>query len=200
MSGFSEGFDQFIQLIKSGNFIILDTETTGLINHEICQIAIINAGGDVLLDTLVQTANHIPMDATRIHGIADAHVAGKPRFSELVPTIADLIRGKQVVTYNAPYDRQALVNSHRRYASEGDEWVNEAQWRCAMAAYAEFYGDFSSFFGSYKLQKLTHAATRFNIDTEGAHGALADCKMTLGVCMGMVDALHPPDEGEEEYF
>lgn len=35
--------DQFSQIVASGNFVILDTETTGLHNAEICQIAIIDA-------------------------------------------------------------------------------------------------------------------------------------------------------------
>lgn len=54
------------------NYIILDTETTGLDNTaEIVEISVINDQGEVLLDTLIKPTKPIPGDATAIHGITN---------------------------------------------------------------------------------------------------------------------------------
>ena len=61
------------------NLVILDTETTGLYDPaRIVDIAVTTAAGDVLLDTLVDPGVPIPPEATAVHGITDADVAGKP--------------------------------------------------------------------------------------------------------------------------
>jgi DNA polymerase-3 subunit epsilon len=60
-----------------------------------------------------------------------------------------------------------------------------------MEAYAEWYGDWNSYHGSYTYQKLTNAARRFGVTTEGAHSALADCLMTLAVIKAMTDQKNP---------
>ncbi|MCW3664158.1 3'-5' exonuclease, partial [Burkholderia cenocepacia] len=58
------------------NFILLDTETTGLDESaEIVEIAVIDDAGNVLLNTLVKPKHPIPNSATAIHGITNAMVA-----------------------------------------------------------------------------------------------------------------------------
>jgi DNA polymerase III epsilon subunit-like protein len=88
-------------------YVYLDTETTGLFGDvRIVDVAIVDDAGDVLIDTLVNPGIAIPAQTSRIHGIYDDDVAGKPTLREIMPRIDDAIRGRSVVIYNAAYDRR----------------------------------------------------------------------------------------------
>ncbi len=53
--------DSFREMIARNNWLVLDTETTGLVAPaEVIQIAIVNPEGQVLLDSLVSPAQPIP--------------------------------------------------------------------------------------------------------------------------------------------
>lgn len=90
--------------------VYLDTETTGLdaLNDCVVSVAIIDDDANVLVDSLVDPQRAIPAAATHIHGIRDEDVAGAPRLSDLMPSIADAVRGRELVIYNAAYDLQFL--------------------------------------------------------------------------------------------
>ena len=69
--------------------IIFDTETTGLGGYaEICEIAIINYRDEVILNTRVRPKHGIPEDASRIHGIRPADVAGAPPWAKFWTTLS----------------------------------------------------------------------------------------------------------------
>jgi DNA polymerase-3 subunit epsilon len=180
--------DSFVLMAKRGDYLILDTETTGLDRGEICQIAIINQNGDVLLNTHVKTAQPIPADASRIHGITDEHVKNAPTWAEIAPRVRDILNGKDLIVYNAVYDRKMMHQSAERAGIEKIEWKEVARWLCAMEAYAEFHGDWNEYRGSYRWQKLATAAARFGVSSDYWHDALADCRMTLGIINGLVEA------------
>jgi len=55
-----------LDVIESRDFVILDTETTGLYDDdEIVSIAIINSDGQTLLNQLVKPVRPIPADAPK---------------------------------------------------------------------------------------------------------------------------------------
>lgn len=84
--------------------IYLDTKTTGLRHSDsdsIVEIAIVNDDGKVLIDTLIDPEISIPWYSTKIHGITDAMVEGKPTLNEVMPTILDIISNQVTVIYNA---------------------------------------------------------------------------------------------------
>lgn len=156
------------------DWVLLDTETTGISAYdEIVQIAVLAPDGEVLLDTLVRPTRSIPGEATFIHGITDADVADAPAFPEIFPRLKEIIAGKTVVIYNAPFDvrliRQTLAK--HRLAATG---LEDEQVECAMLQYSawvgEIWGD-----GGYKWQKLRG----------GDHTALGDCRATLAVIKTM---------------
>jgi len=175
---------KFQDVIAKNDFLVLDTETTGLYRGqaEICQIAIINQSGDVMLDTLVKPVKRIPADAIRIHGITNEQVADAPTWADVAPKVMDLIFERDVVIYNAGYDTEMLLS-----ASE----IAQVQFRddycayCAMLAYAEFLGDWDDYHGNYRWQKLSTAASIEKVKVVNAHSALGDCLMTLGVIRSM---------------
>lgn len=176
----------FLEMIERDNFLVLDTETTGLRQGEICQIAIIESTGAVLLDCLVKTQDPIPADATAIHGITDAMVADSPTWDLLVKPVQDMLQGRDLVVYNAIYDRKMMHQTAERAGLPKVEWKEVATWWCAMEAAAEWYGDWNSYHQSYRYQKLVRIAYLLGIPTNGAHTALADAQMTLAVCRAML--------------
>jgi len=171
-----------IDVIKSGDYLILDTETTGLgSDAEICQIAIINSNGETLLDTLVKPTKPIPPDATAIHGITNQMVAEAPPFSGR--QVYDIINGKHVVIYNRDYDVQMLYQSDKDLLAE---WRKVATFHCAMKHFAPIYGDWNDWRKSYRWKSLSVACEHYGIPVlENVHSALADCLMTLEVCKMM---------------
>lgn len=178
----------FKAMIQRGDFLLLDTETTGLHDGEICQIAIIDHAGIVLMDSLVKTTFSIPADATRIHGITDAMVADAPTWSDLTDQIQAILAGRDLIVYNAVYDRKMMHQSAEKAGLPKVEWKELTRWHCAMEAFAEVYGDYNSYRGTYRWQKLTTAAAYYGLPVQNAHSALGDCLMTLGVVKAMVQS------------
>ena len=180
-------------IIKSGDYLILDTETTGLdASAEICQIAIIDSSGKVLLDTLVKPVRPIPPEATAIHGITNEMVSMANEFPATV--IHELVYGRNVVIYNSEYDVSMLYKSESARAFKYPyKWWEIATWHCAMEAFAEIYGDWNDYHQSYRWQKLSTACVYYKIPQTKAHGALEDCLSTLAVCKAML-AEHIADE------
>lgn len=87
---------------------ILDTETTGLRDAQIVEIAVVRADGETLLNSLVSPSISIPPEVVAIHGISDAMVAAAPTFSELYPKILEASAGKKVIIYNSGFDTRIL--------------------------------------------------------------------------------------------
>jgi DNA polymerase-3 subunit epsilon len=182
---------RLIRVVKRGNFVILDTETTGLgPDAEICQIAIISPTGEKLLDTLVKPVRPIPSDATRIHGITNDMVKDARSWMNVGPDAWDLITGCDVIVYNAEYDFRLMEQSEKAL-----EHIAVLDWStlsraCAMEAYAEWDGDWNERKGGYRWHKLVDAVpTDFQMPADvKAHSAFGDCLMTLAVCRYLVDS------------
>lgn len=169
------------RLLADG-FVVLDTETTGLDEAaQIVSIAIIDHTGAVLLDTLVRPTISIPDDVIPIHGITDEMVAGAPTMAQLYDLVRVLLSDRTVVIYNAAFDvrllEQSIRAAHKIPVTPPDEWGMDTY--CAMEAC-------KSYLNQERWLSLVSAAEYFGLDTAGAHGALADCRMTLGVVKGMV--------------
>lgn len=176
---------QQAQQCLNRNCLVLDTETTGLDDKaEIIEIAVIDATGKVLLNTLVKPSKPIPAEATAIHGITDEMVKDAPTWPEVNPQLCSLISGKTIAIYNAEYDLRLLEQTDRIWQVTPKISVIP-QIVCAMHEYAEFYGQKSDR-GGYKWQKLTAAAEQQGVIIEGTpHRALSDCLTTLGVIEAM---------------
>lgn len=132
------------------DFVILDTETTGLGNDdEIVEIAIISKYGSTILDTLIKPSKPIPPEVTAIHGITNEMVENAPSFNEVWQEIIPKINGKRVLIYNADFDARMIEQS----SQNKDQCLNFS-YECLMKWYAQFYGNWSSWHDNYKWQKL----------------------------------------------
>jgi len=178
---------EFKAMLQSENFVVLDTETTGLERGEIVQIAIVERGGTVLLNTLVKPFMPIPADATAIHGISDGTIAeaDPPIWSTVRQQVYDILAGRQVVIYNAVYDRKMMHQSSECWGLPKIDWKEIATFWCAMEAFAEHYGDYNEYRQSYRWQKLSTAARHYRIRQIDAHTALDDAETTRQLCLAM---------------
>jgi DNA polymerase-3 subunit epsilon len=175
------------EVVARRDFLVLDTETTGLDNGaEIVQIAIIDAAGETLLDTLVKPVGNIPPAASNVHGITAGQVAAAPIWPELAPAIRRLLRGRDVIIYNAEYDVRMLNQSTTRWNGVFD-WNTLCTYHCAMLAFSERRGVWSDYHSNYRWWKLTDAAAHMGIPVHLAHTALGDALMTLL----LVQAMYP---------
>lgn len=178
--------ETIFDVIKGENYVILDTETTGLDRGEIVSIAVIDSSGETMIDRLVKPVGKIPQSAINIHGITDDMVKDAQPFSDVLTYLKPLLTDTNVIVYNAVYDRKMLHQSAEELGIERIDWKTLSTWWCAMEAFAEIYGEWNEYRGNYKWQKLTTACHYYNIPVVNAHGALGDCLMTLEVCKKMV--------------
>jgi len=150
-------------------WLILDTETTGLGSRdEIIQIGAIDGVGNILLDNiLIKPTTQITQPAYEIHHISSEMVAGAPSFVEVWPRVFHAIDGKLLVIYNADYDLRMLSQSGR--AHDFPISFTFESYSCAMKRYAEWYGDWNDYRGSFRWQRLP----------SGDHSSLGDCRSVL---------------------
>ncbi len=183
--------------ISLDKVVILDTETTGLGKQaEICEIAMIDGNGKVLLNTLVKPTHQIPKEATAIHNITNKMVADAPSWSDIHSQFCKIIKGKNLHIYNAEYDirliKQTIVAQDQDWFKQckEDEHMSAMILRagCIMLKYAKYKGDPSKHHVGYKRHKLKNAARQCNIPSGKTHRALADCKIALGILQYMQNA------------
>lgn len=105
------------ELVARGDFCVLDTETTGVeSDDEIIELAILDSGSAVVLNTRIRPFKRVSPGALAIHGITDESLREGPTraksFAEHWPTIYSALRTfSTVVVYNAEFDSRMLRQS-----------------------------------------------------------------------------------------
>ena len=159
--------------------ILFDTETTGLDplkGDRIVEIAALELINDLPtgqhFHALIDPEREIPDDVVRIHGITGAHVAGKPKFAEIVDKLLEFIGEGSLIAHNAPFDFR-FVNAElarlRMAALDGAHMIDTL-----ALAKTRFPGMPNS---------LDALCRRFDIDLSArtSHNALLDCKLLAEV-------------------
>jgi DNA polymerase III subunit epsilon len=185
--------------------IVLDTETTGLKHYdEICEIAIINLRGDILIDTLVRPRIPIPQRATDTHGITNAMVKNAPTFADISPEILKILNQPgDLYAYGARFDIRMLQQSAAiacgcnfdpnppfmpndiKELDTAYDSINRNIY-CVMERFATIYGEWNDYWGSHTWQKLSTAAEYYGYPhNDISHRALADCRKVLYVLLKM---------------
>lgn len=156
---------------SSLGYAALDLETTGLDARTDRIVEI----GVVLLDeqgspereweSLVNPLR--PMGATEIHGVHGAEVAQAPSFSELLPQVERLLRGRILAAHNVRFDLAFLNEAFRRAGSPLRIPRNAAV--CTM--------DLSRIYLPEGRHSLMAVAQRAGIAIEEHHRAITDARM-----------------------
>jgi DNA polymerase-3 subunit epsilon len=91
--------------------VLFDTETTGLnplAGDRVIEIAAIELLNDLpsgqRFHALLDPECDISAEATRIHGIGNLHVQGKPKFADIVDQMLEFFGDAMLIAHNAPFD------------------------------------------------------------------------------------------------
>jgi DNA polymerase-3 subunit epsilon len=166
--------EQFLQLERPIVFFDLETTGTNVASDriiEICAIKLHPDGKQEELYHLVNPTVPIPAEATKVHGITNEQVAGKPTFQQLFTELADFFRDCDLGGYNIKrFDVPMLMEEfhrHRQYPIS----INEVK-----------LVDVMGIFHSKEKRDLAGAVNFYcSREHEGAHGARADVLATIEV-------------------
>lgn len=179
---------------------VVDFETTGreVGKDRVVEIGIVRFAGGAVVDRhglLVNPGVPIPEEASSVHGIKDADVAGEPTFEQHLPRLVELLAGHLPVAYNADFDRAFLHAEFRMCATEASPveplppalqpqvlWVDPLVWA------RELLRDLSS-------RSLGDVCAHLGVDLSRAHRAADDAEATGHVLLRLAEQM-PRSYGE----
>jgi DNA polymerase III subunit epsilon len=172
-------------------FIVLDTETTGVMRQDyVIEIAAVHSSGEVLFEQLIKPPVPIPPFVSRIHGITDATVRHAPSYDQIHQRLQEAVfYGVPVLAYNAPFDRRMLEQTAAHYELR----INRLKtlMACAMRQYRNYAAH-------TRGHSLAAACQREGVPQRGAHRALADALMTLDLIYAMGGHRHSDDDADDD--
>ncbi|MBP2702477.1 DEDD exonuclease domain-containing protein [Microbispora sp. RL4-1S] len=163
-------------------FVVFDLETTGgsAAEHAITEIGAVKVrGGEVLGEfaTLVDPGGPIPPFISVLTGITDTMVTAAPKFSEVLPSFLEFVRGAALVAHNAPFDLSFIraACAAQGYPPPANPVVDTADLARRVLTRDETPNC-----------KLATLARLFRSSTEPQHRALADARATVDVLHGLI--------------
>jgi len=161
-----------VSLLAGQTVLAVDTETTGMSpaeGHrlvEVARVAIVNGTLGEEWSSLVDPGRPIPADATRVHGIRDAMVAGALKAAEAGRLLRAACADLPLVFHNASFDLPFLLHLFR-----------EAGAPALLNPIIDTLGLARGLFGPGS-KSLGALAARLNLPAEPAHRALGDTRTT----------------------
>ena len=154
------GAISWAQEILKSEALVLDTETTGLLDSphsEVVQVAVINMRGAIVYNKYIKPKRTIPKRVIEYHHITNEMVADLPIFSAIYPELRSLLERKTIVAYKEEFDRGILKQTCDLY----DLPEISCAWECAMRKFRD-YLDCNGF---PRLPEATHNAAEDCIKT-----------------------------------
>ena len=158
-----------------GDYTVFDLETTDKIitYAKIIELAAIKVRDGKIIDsfeTLVNPRMPIPAAATMVNGITNEMVVDAPHLEDVIDSFIEFIGDDILIGHNiTTYDTNLLYDE--LYSLRGIKLTNDY----IDTLYLSQRGIDRSSIDDYKLQTL---CCYFDINTDHAHRALADCIMT----------------------
>ncbi len=189
-------------LLDAGDFVTLDSETTGLGRAgghdrvpQFVELAVVEHDGTPegrpLLCARVRPTLPVDPGALAVHGLTDEALAEAPPYGLVHPLVVSALSGRRVVVYNAAFDRRVYA-AHLRHARLEDarphpDADGRYPWECAMFWYARYLAgpelragaSFAGPGGRPRLRFKRHALPG------GDHTALGDARATMRLLFEM---------------
>lgn len=166
--------ERFAELAGQDDWLVLDTETTGLgHDDEVISLAVVSARGELLFHSLVRPTQRIHPKASAVNGITDEMVKDAAAFTDIYPRLAEVLAGRHILAYNAGFDERMLRQTCERYGLP----VMVAEWECVMELYAAARNRWSRNYG-FVWCKLGEACWSEGVQAEAVHEACADAQAT----------------------
>lgn len=160
------------QLFDSGEFVIMDTETTGLAG-EIIEMAVINSERQTLFNNRFKPLTLVDPEAAAIHGLTNDVLSSERPFAEFHEELGRILTSAPIVIiYNADFDDGRLQHTCDLHGLPAIEYNSD----CAMDAYSRYVGELR-WDGQFRWQPLPG----------GDHSALGDCLATLDILRRMAE-------------
>ncbi len=154
--------------------LVVDLETTGLDvrNDRVVQIGAIAMVGAAeqetpRLDRIIDPGVTIPPRVTRVHGLDDASVAGAPRFSDVAPSLLEMLHARCAVGHHVGFDLALLRHEAAR---AGLPWQDVPMLDIAQLA--------AALDPTLRDLELESVLATLGIRVEGRHSAMGDCRAT----------------------
>ena len=160
------------KLLNRTDVLILDTETTGLRDAEVIELALVDTTGAVRLNTLLKPQTSVMNPhARRVHGISLRELQNQPSWPEVLPEFIALAKDATVLAWNAPFDARMLEQTSARWGLPHPKLL----YVCAMRLYAQKHGR-----PSYGLHKAVVTEGLEDLLTQHtSHRALGDVVFVL---------------------
>jgi len=170
-------------LMDSKRVVVLDLETTGLspYRHKITEVAAVKVQNGKVVDsfqTLVDPETPIPRFITKLTGITDEMVSGKPKIKDVIPKLKNFLGEDPIVGHNVSFDYNFLRHNFSEYCS--DNLQNPLI--CTAKLARRILPDLSN-------KKLGTVAEYYGVVNERAHRAMADVKATKEIYYKFIDEL-----------
>lgn len=159
-------------LLARPDVLILDTETTGLKDAEVIEVALIDTQGQTRLNTLVRPrAKVMNPYAQRVHGISLNDLREQPTWPEVLPELAKIAGDATILAWNAPFDARMLEQTSSRWGLPHPRLL----FVCAMRLYARLHRRHS--FGLHKA--VAAEGLEDLLIQHASHRALGDVTFVL---------------------
>ena len=160
-------------------YVVLDTETTGLLAHEdrVIEIGALKLVGRKMTQQFhcyLKVDKAISEQAYRVHGIDNDFLKDKPVFADIYPLFLDFVAGATLVIHNAPFDMGFLQAELSR--------VHYPQKLAQLCPVIDTYVLAKKCYPGQK-NSLDALCSRFGINTQHRrlHGALKDADLLVKV-------------------
>lgn len=158
------------------DYVVFDLETTGVspYNDEVIEISAVKARKGKVVEEfseLVNPKRTIPFAASRVNNITDDMVSDAPFFDEVLRHFLEFVGEDVLVGHNIQsFDMKFIYRDCERYFHQliTNDYVDTLilAKRC---------------FPEWRHRRLGDLADYYGISTQGAHRALADCRMNQRV-------------------
>lgn len=169
---------------KAERKLIMDTETTGFEDQNgdrIVEVGIVELIGRKMtgekLHVYLNPEKQMSDEVIKVHGISNAFVADKPKFSEVAQKLFDFMQGAQIIAHNAAFDMRFLTMEFDKVGLTGFADTVEVVDSLQLAK------------ERYPAQKnsLDALVKRLNVGKKDRtfHGALLDAEILAEVYLAM---------------